>query len=97
MPRWMAKMGSTTKSILLSLASVNPKWCIGLDTASKMLQCRTQSGMQNIFVPSDRKVQMKAQWLKYPSIDVKMYRDAMHLKGPGLSVKTGATILMNGK
>ena len=72
------------------------KWCIGLDTANKMLQCTTQSDMQNLFVPSDWKVQMKAQWLKYPSINSKMYGDAMHLKVP-LSGETSVIILINGK
>ena len=76
---------------------LSKKWCIGLDTANKTLRCTTQSGMRNIFVPSDRKVRMKAQWLKYPSINVKMYGDAMHSKVPGLGGETGATILTNGK
>ena len=35
---------------------LSQKWCIGLDTAKKTLASTTQSGMRNIFVPSDRKV-----------------------------------------
>ena len=53
--------------------------------------------MPNIFVPLDQKVCLKVQWLKYPSINVKMYGDAMHSKVPGLSGKTGATVLTNSK
>ena len=53
--------------------------------------------MPNIFVPLDQKVCLKVQWLKYPSINVKMYGDAMHSKVPGLSGETGATVLTNSK
>ena len=88
---------SSKRKSKLAPEDLSQKWCIGLDTANKMLKCTTQSGMQNIFVPLDWKVQMKAQWLEYPSINVKMYGDAMHLKATGLSSKTSATILTNGK
>ena len=69
------------------------KWCLSLDTANST----TQSGMQNIFLPLDQKVQINTQWLKYPSINFKMYRNAMHSKVPGISGETGTTILTNGK
>lgn len=72
------------------------KWSIGLTTARRTIQVTTQSGMRNIFVPSDRKVRLKAPFLKFPTLDIKLFADAMHSVVPAFHGEVGASVFTNG-
>jgi len=73
------------------------EWHIGLPTAKRTLKVTTQVGLRNIFSPSDRKLRLKAPWLKFPALNTRIYADAMFSKVPSIQKDVGAVIFTDGK
>jgi len=73
------------------------QWNIGLDTAKRTLKVTTQAGLRNIYIPSDRKTRLKAPWLKFPSINTRMYSDALFSSVPSIHKAKGAVVFTDGK
>ena len=73
------------------------EWNIGLATAKRTLKATTQVGLRNIFSPSERKVRLKAPWLKFPTINTKIFADALFTKVPSIHKDAGAVVFTNGK
>jgi hypothetical protein len=76
---------------------LSARWGIGLETAKKTLRATTQSGIRNVLAPAERKVRLKAPWMKFPSLNRQLYGDAMYSKVPGMHKETGATVFTDGK
>jgi hypothetical protein len=93
----VAALSSSTRKPKITPHDLSRKWCIGLETAKKTIQVTTQSGIRNIFAPSERKVRFKAPWLKFPSINTKIFADQMFAKVPGIHGETGATAYTDGE
>ena len=72
-------------------------WNIRLDTAKRTLQATTQVGLCNIFSPSERKVRLKALWLKFPSVNTRIFSDASFSKVPSIHRDVGAVLFTDGK
>ena len=80
---------------------VNPEqlaaqWNIGLDTAKQTLKVTTQAGLRNVYLPSERKVRLKAPWLKFPSINTRIYSDALFAKVPSIHKARAAIVYTDG-
>jgi hypothetical protein len=60
------------------------------------LQVTTQTGVRNILVPSEQKVQKKAPWLKFPSMKGHFFTDSMYSKVKSLHGDIGGTVFTNG-
>ncbi len=72
-------------------------WGISLSAAKRTLRVTTQAGLRNIYAPSERKVRLKAPWLKFPSINTKFFADAAHAQVPGIGREIGFTAFTDGK
>ena len=72
-------------------------WDIGLATAKRTLQVTTQAGLRNVYAPSDRKVRLKAPWLKFPSLNTKLYGDAAYAKVRSIGGEKGFSAFTDGK
>ena len=88
---------TTNRRSKITPAELAHKWGIGLETAKRTLKATTQSGIRNIYAPSDRKVRLKAPWLKFPALNIKLYGDAMFSKVPGIKGERGGTVFTDGK
>jgi hypothetical protein len=60
-------LSSEQRRSILSPELLAKHWGIGLSAAKTTLENTTQTGIRNIFLPSERKVRKKAPWLSYPS------------------------------
>ena len=83
-------------------AKVTPKdlataWGIGLSTAKRTIRVTTQAGLRNIYAPSERKVRLKAPWLKFPALNTAIYSDQMYSKVPSIGGEVGGTVFTDGK
>ena len=76
---------------------LSKSWGIGLQTAKRTLQVTTQAGLRNIYAPSERKVRLKAPWLKFPSVNTKIYCDALKAQVPSIGKEIGASVFTDGK
>ena len=72
-------------------------WNISLPTAKRTLNVTTQVGLRNVFSPSERKVRLKAPWLKFPSVNRRIFADAMFSTVPSIHKETGAVVFTDGK
>jgi len=76
---------------------LSKSWGIGLNIAKKTLQVTTQAGLRNIYAPSERKVRLKAPWLKFPALNTQVFSDLMFAKVPSVAKEKGAGVFTNGK
>ena len=72
-------------------------WKIGIPTAKRTLKVTTQAGLRNIFSPSERKVRLKAPWLKFPAIKTRIFGDTMFSKIPSIHREVGSVVFTDGK
>ena len=72
-------------------------WNIGLEMAKRTLQATTQVGLHNIFSPSERKVRLKAPWLKFPSVNTQIFSDDLFSKVPSIHKNVGAVVFTDRK
>jgi hypothetical protein len=93
----ISAMRTTESRSTITPQMLSSRWGIGLDTAKRTLSVTTQSGIRNVLAPSERKVRLKAPWLKFPSLDRQIFADALYSKVPGLHKETGGTIFTDGK
>ena len=61
------------------------------------MQATTQVGLCNIFSPSERKVKLKAPWLKFPSVNRRIFSDVLFSKVPSIHEDVGAVVFTDGK
>ena len=72
-------------------------WNTGLDTAKRTLQAATQVGLCNVFSPGERKVRLKAPWLKFPSVNTRTFSDVLSGELPSIHEDAGAVLFTDGK
>ena len=81
----------------ISAEKLSRSWNISLPAAKRTLKVTTQAGLRNVFSPSERKVRLKAPWLKFPSINTRIYSDALFSQVPDIHKDIGAVVFTDGE
>jgi hypothetical protein len=76
--KFISSLSSEQRWSVLTPELLAKRW--GLSAANTTLENTTQTGIRNIFLPSERKVRKKAPWLSYPSIKRDFYTDQIFSK-----------------
>ena len=96
-PPKVAAISTAKPKSVITPEELSRKWNIGIKTAKRTLQVTTQAGLRNIYLPTDRKVRLKAPWLKFPSIKKRIFADALFSKVPSIHKDTGAVVFTDGE
>jgi hypothetical protein len=81
---------------VLDHVALAERWGISLEQAKATLKCSTQTALRNILTPSERKVQLKAPWLNFPSIKGDFYVNSLFSKLPAVNGYKGGSLFTNG-
>jgi hypothetical protein len=72
----VAIVSSGERESLLTAVALSKRWGITLEDATATIDASTQSGVRNVFSPSERKVWKEAPWLEFPSIKGEISADS---------------------
>jgi hypothetical protein len=89
-------LSTEQRKSVLSPELLAKRWGIGLNAAKTTLENTTQTGICNVFLPSECKVRKKAPWLSYPSIKSDFYTDQLFSKLKDVHNHNGGSVFTNG-
>lgn len=93
-----ASIDSSKRKWALTPQILSRRWNIGLETAQHTMRVTTQSGIRNVYGPSERKLRQRTDFLKYPVVKGKWYTDTMFSSVQAKRLgSTAAQVYTNGK
>jgi hypothetical protein len=78
--RKLFALSTSEKQSVITPDILSRRWGVGLDTAKRMLQVTTQSGIRNVLARGKRKLCQKHDHLAFPNLSGKWYSDTLFSK-----------------
>ena len=85
------------KKTIITPEALARRWHIGLQTARNTLKVTTQSGIRNLYAPSERKLRFRNNHMRFPTLRGRFYTDQMFANTKSKRGHIGAQVFTNAK